>query len=342
MFSRMDMRGLSEEYGSWKTICMLRRSRWRARRLDQDTSRPSNSTVPPSASSSPSRSRAVVDLPQPDSPTMPSVWPVAMLKLTPSTAETTPALRKPRWTLNSLHRSRTCKRGVLAHVGVDAMVVMGWASAGGFAGPLLLCALDIERFVDGIAKEVKRHGGGEDKQTWYRHDPWLHIQGPTQRVQHIAPFGRRRLRPQPEEAEASGGEDAHPDQPGGVHEDGAEDVRQQLLHDQLGRAGAAQAGSLDVLLHDLLPRRHQRDARDRRDEHEAEGDDRVLDPRPQRGADRNGQQQRREGVEHVHRAHQERRHPAAQVARRRAGRCPEHGGNAHRYNPRRQRNPAAV
>src|SRR5882672_373480 len=143
MFSRMDIRGLSEEYGSWKTICMLRRSRLCARRLDQDTSRPSNSTVPPSASSSPSRSRAVVDLPQPDSPTMPSVWPAAMLKLTPSTAETTPALQKPRRTLNPLRRSQTLKRGVFTHVGVDAMVVMGWASPGHSSYALLISSASL-------------------------------------------------------------------------------------------------------------------------------------------------------------------------------------------------------
>ena len=35
--------------------------------------------------------RAVTVLPEPDSPTMPSVWPCSSVKLTPSTALTTPA-----------------------------------------------------------------------------------------------------------------------------------------------------------------------------------------------------------------------------------------------------------
>ena len=51
-------------------------------------SRPSNSTVPPVGSSSRVTSRDVVDLPQPDSPTRPRVWPSLTVKLMPSTALT--------------------------------------------------------------------------------------------------------------------------------------------------------------------------------------------------------------------------------------------------------------
>ena len=38
-----------------------------------------------------------------------------------------------------------------------------WASPGGYAGPPLLGAFDIERFVDGVAEEVERHGSSEDE-----------------------------------------------------------------------------------------------------------------------------------------------------------------------------------
>ena len=70
------LRGFSDEYGSWKMICISRRSgrsaRWREARdvlaVEADRARTS-------ASSSRTISRAVVDLPQPDSPTMPSVSP---------------------------------------------------------------------------------------------------------------------------------------------------------------------------------------------------------------------------------------------------------------------------
>ena len=53
-------------------------------------SSPSNLTVPEVASSSLTISRAVVDLPQPDSPTMPSVSPRFTVSDTSSTAWTTP------------------------------------------------------------------------------------------------------------------------------------------------------------------------------------------------------------------------------------------------------------
>src|SRR5262245_16264649 len=55
--------------------------------------RPSNSSVPSEGSSSLTTTRPVVDFPQPDSPTSPSVSPDATWKETPSTAFTAPILR---------------------------------------------------------------------------------------------------------------------------------------------------------------------------------------------------------------------------------------------------------
>ena len=68
-------RGLSDEYGSWNTICISRRSGRICRRLNLVMSRPSNMIEPEVASRSLSTSRAVVDFPQPDSPTSPTVSP---------------------------------------------------------------------------------------------------------------------------------------------------------------------------------------------------------------------------------------------------------------------------
>src|SRR5437899_10545354 len=71
--------------------------------------RPSNSMVPAVGSSAASTSFDVVVLPHPDSPTSPSVSPEPMVKLTPSTALTTPrALPKSEPpTGKCLRRSRT-------------------------------------------------------------------------------------------------------------------------------------------------------------------------------------------------------------------------------------------
>ena len=80
------LRGLSDAYGSWKTICICRRSGRSARRLSVEMSRPSKMTWPPVSSWSRTRQRPSVDLPQPDSPTSPSVSPGRTSKETASTA----------------------------------------------------------------------------------------------------------------------------------------------------------------------------------------------------------------------------------------------------------------
>jgi hypothetical protein len=69
-------RGFSDENGSWKIICMSRRSgRSRPCRMCV-MSWPSKMTDPPVGSSSRVISRPAVDLPHPDSPTSPSVSPL--------------------------------------------------------------------------------------------------------------------------------------------------------------------------------------------------------------------------------------------------------------------------
>jgi hypothetical protein len=76
-------RGLSEPNGSWNTICMRRRTGRSARALSAAMSAPSTMIWPLSASISRAMQRAAVDLPEPDSPTMPTVSPRRTLKLTP-------------------------------------------------------------------------------------------------------------------------------------------------------------------------------------------------------------------------------------------------------------------
>ena len=74
-------RGLSDWYGSWKTICTRRRS---ARAFVCASGSPSNRTSPPVGGCRPSSARPSVDLPQPDSPTMPSTSPRRQCRSTPS------------------------------------------------------------------------------------------------------------------------------------------------------------------------------------------------------------------------------------------------------------------
>jgi hypothetical protein len=82
------LRGFSDAYGSWKIIIISRRSGRMSARERCVMSRPSKTTRPPVGSSSRMMHRAIVDLPQPDSPTTPRVSPSRTVKLTPSTAFT--------------------------------------------------------------------------------------------------------------------------------------------------------------------------------------------------------------------------------------------------------------
>ena len=81
-----DFRGFNEENGSWKMICIWRRY---GRSSDFDRcvmSVPSMRIEPDVGSIRRSTVRPAVDLPQPLSPTRPSVSPALIVKLMPSTA----------------------------------------------------------------------------------------------------------------------------------------------------------------------------------------------------------------------------------------------------------------
>src|ERR1022692_4717922 len=89
-------RGFSEPYGSWKIIWISRRNGRMALRDRLVMLRPSNVAVPEVTGISPAMQRARVDLPQPVSPTRPSVWPLRTTSDTPSTAWTWPTVRRIR------------------------------------------------------------------------------------------------------------------------------------------------------------------------------------------------------------------------------------------------------
>ena len=80
------LRGFSEDAGSWKTICTSRRSGPAPRRPRWVMSCPWKRMAPPVGSSSRRMLRASVVLPQPDSPTNPSVSPSCSASDTSSTA----------------------------------------------------------------------------------------------------------------------------------------------------------------------------------------------------------------------------------------------------------------
>ena len=86
MIAPTRLRGFSEAYGSWNTICSSRRTGRSLRRDSREMSWPSNTMEPLVSGYSRAMHRASVDLPQPDSPTSPSVSPARSSMLTSSTA----------------------------------------------------------------------------------------------------------------------------------------------------------------------------------------------------------------------------------------------------------------
>src|SRR5438309_1554256 len=106
-------RGSSEAKGSWKMIA----SSLRMRRSEGPDSRSRGSplkTISPSLGSTSRRiERPRVDLPQPDSPTSPSVSPCLIVRSMPSTARTWPTVRfqTPLWMGNQVLSPRTSRRG---------------------------------------------------------------------------------------------------------------------------------------------------------------------------------------------------------------------------------------
>src|SRR6202171_3680832 len=147
------------------------------------------------------KSRAVVDLPQPDSPTMPTVSPLAMEKDTSSTARTVLRL------LNSSPRTGKCFVSPLTwSSGCAAPPRSSIGSSNWTAGVISFMASvpDVHGAAHAVAEQVeadrhrKNHGAGQ------RRHPRIDIDRGAQRVQHQAPFRLRRFGPEAEEGQAGG------------------------------------------------------------------------------------------------------------------------------------------
>ncbi len=114
MMSPIRRRGFSEAIGSWKMSCTRRRSRRSRSPLSRTRSTPSKTTLPDVGRKSCSTARASVDLPQPDSPTSPSVSPRFRSKLTSETAwmreAPVPCSTTRCSTLSSIGSARSCAR----------------------------------------------------------------------------------------------------------------------------------------------------------------------------------------------------------------------------------------
>src|SRR5260221_9043359 len=124
-------RGSREAKGSWKIIAISRRVRRIAAGPRRSTSWPLKSTSPAVGSTRRRMDRPSVDLPQPDSPTSPSVSPWRIARSTPSTALTRATVRPrmPERTGNQVRSPRTSRMGSAAVQGGPGLDRAATASA---------------------------------------------------------------------------------------------------------------------------------------------------------------------------------------------------------------------
>src|SRR6266404_751581 len=189
---------------------------------------------------------AVTLLPQPDSPTRPSVRPRRSVKLMPSTARATPSEVS-----KCVCSSRTARRGGAGSRARGAASVTA-ASATSSTHPE---RARIEGVAQIIAEEVERHDCDEDKDAG-RQDPGelrdaLHVL----RVgEEVAPAGARLLDAESEERQRALAEDEARDAERGGDDRVAERGGNHVAHDDARAAGTERARALHVL--ELANRRH--------------------------------------------------------------------------------------
>src|SRR6478735_8589738 len=136
---------------------------------------------------------AVTVLPEPDSPTRPTVWPGSSWNDAPSTALTQPALVE-----NETVRLSTCSS-------VTQLLLPDRGAVGA------------QRLGQTVAEEREREHGDGDRRTWDVHQVrrLAHIRVGGR--QHGAPRGRGRLHAQAEEAEARLDGDGDAEEDGDLH-----------------------------------------------------------------------------------------------------------------------------
>src|SRR6516164_5192801 len=149
------------------------------------------------------RSRAVVDLPQPDSPTMPTVSPLRIVNDTSSTART--VLRAPnspprtgKCLVSPLTLSSGCAAPPRSSIGssLSAKVIVA----------LIASVPDIHRAAHAVAQEIEADRDREDHHAGQCRNPWIDVDRGAQRVEHQSPFGLRRFGAEAEKRQ-DGGED---------------------------------------------------------------------------------------------------------------------------------------
>src|SRR2546425_2898965 len=253
--------------------------------------------------------RAVTVLPQPDSPTSPSVSPAASSKDTPSTARTTPSRVK-----NCVCRSLTARS--------SGTPLPFPSKAAESTGQCLGLHPRVERVAKAVADEGEGQHDDRDAERWKQDRPGRGREDHESLVDHHAPGRRWRLDPDTEERQRRLGEHRARDAERDGDDDGREHVRKEVPYHDAPRLGTDRTRGLDELaflqgehLAADQPRHadpvHQGDG----DEHEHEASAEIAGRGvPQHRHDDEEEEQVGERVDHVGDAHEQVVDPTAVVA----------------------------
>src|SRR5690242_7825475 len=243
------MTGLSDVIGSWKTIASCAPQRPRSSSSVAVTrSWPSNMAEPDRSTfffgSRPMMLRDSTVLPEPDSPTTPSVRPRSSEKLTPSTARAS-----PRGVLNAVLRSTTSRSGPSSGAGSkrsSPMLLRRRRALTGSSGSQRTLP-DVELRPEHVAEEVERHHGDEDDERWGEHD--------VRCVGEVADAGLDRVAPRDLLGVHAGTDDREPglgDDDDGHAEQCDREHRGQHVREDLAEHHPAVLGALGARGHDEL------------------------------------------------------------------------------------------
>src|ERR687888_1693216 len=213
--------------GSWKIIAICRpRTRRSARWLSFRRSRPSKRAVPertrPARGRSPSSASAVTLLPQPDSPTMPSVSPGPISNEIPFTACTVP-LPVQKWT----RRSSTAKRdasGTTEDAPAEEPEDLPLAEP-----PHAAAELRVERLAQAVADQVEPEHGDHDRDPRHDGQERRRLEVVVHVGEHRPPLRRGRvLRAEAEEAEPGDVDDRRGHRERALDDHGRDRVREDV------------------------------------------------------------------------------------------------------------------
>src|ERR1700704_392896 len=245
-------------------------------------------------------SRAVVDLPQPDSPTIPTVSPLAIENDTSSTARTIlRALNRSPRTGKCLVNPLTCSSGCAAPPRSSTGSSISTKGLIWFMASIP----DVHGAAHSVAEQVEadrhreNHGAGQ-----FGH-PWIDVDRGAQRVEHQTPFRLRWFGSEAQERQARRQDHRYRDEAGRVNKNRPQYIAEHVhAHDGEG-AGAGCPRRLDEIHIPHAGGDALGNAGDLRHEHHREGHDGIDDARTENARNRDRKQHRGKCVEHVDGAH---------------------------------------